>query len=192
MARLLRTIRRQTAGPLRRLTPSEHRRVHGFLTRLPYYRPSVEIIAAAGPRARNWHAASFLPHRHMVLDPALLARRRELARILYHEIFHFVWARLGNPVRHGFEEVLRREWEEHARGELGWSAESCKLGLSRRDLARRSRRWRHYVCESFCDSAAWLCLTGRPDHPEWSLKPRFRSRRRQWFLTADVLPRLRL
>ena len=139
----------------------------------------------------NWHAAAFVAHRHVVLDPALLARRRELARILYHEIFHFVWARLGNPARRSFEQLLRREWAERARGEMGWSAERFKLALSRGDLARRTRRWRCYVCESFCDSAAWLCLAGR-EHPEWSLKPRFRSRRRQWFLTADVLPRLRL
>ena len=112
--------------------------------------------------------------------------------ILYHEIFHFVWARLGNPLRQSYEELLRREWDEGARGEMGWSAEARKLALTPARVRRRTRQWSGYVCESFCDSAAWFCLPGRHTHEEWTLKPRFRRRRRRWFLAADVLPRLHL
>jgi hypothetical protein len=152
----------------------------------------LKILAADRLGHGGLHAASFLHHRHVVLDGPLLARRRELARILYHEIFHFIWARLGNPLRRSFEDLLRREWAESAQGELGWPSERYKLRLTRRDVVQRTRRWRHYACESFCDSAAWFCLPPRSRHPEWTLKPRFRRRRYAWFLAADVLPRLRL
>lgn len=190
---------------LRPLTPAERRQVNELLERLPYFRPMVRIlvgdglgergrkllVGVAGEDARM-HAASFVPRRHIVIDEDLLRRRRELARILYHEVFHFVWARLGNPLRQSYEELLKREWAEGARGELGWSAEQSKLNLSSGCVRRRTPRWADYVCESFCDSAAWFCLRGRHSHPEWTLKPRFRERRRRWFLAADVLPRLQL
>ncbi len=139
------------------------------------------------------HAASFVPRRRIVIDRALLGRPRELARILYHEVFHFVWARLGNPLRQSYERILRREWIQGARGDLGWSAELRKLDLDGRSpWNRERRRWADYVCESFCDSAAWFCLGARGSHPEWTLKPRFRRQRRRWFQAADVLPRLQL
>jgi hypothetical protein len=159
------------------------------------------------------HAASFLRHGDIVINASLLGSRRELARILYHEIFHFVWARLGNPLRLNYERLLRQEWREGARGELGWSAESRKVLLSKqqrgpiretpaiesrpgnrvwRGGSAQRRLWAEYVCESFCDSAAWFCLASWREHREWTLKPRFRQRRRRWFQAADVLPRLQL
>jgi len=190
---------------VRGLTPVERRRVQGWLEQLPYYRGRLRVLvaedlverngrlAAGGSgQAERMHAASFLPHRRIVLDRSLFSRRRELARILYHEIFHFLWARLGNSLRRSYEEIVLREWQERARGELGWSAEKLKLGLAPGQVRRRSRQWRAYVCESFCDSAAWVCLPGRRKHVEWTLKPRFRRRRRLWFQTSDVLPRLQL
>lgn len=180
-----------------------------WLRRLPYYRLMLGIfvgdglgekgrrllVGVGGPDSRM-HAASFVTHRQIVLDRSLLRNhrknRRELARILYHEVFHFVWARLGNPLRLSYEVLLRQEWAESACGELGWSAEMRKLGLARRQVRNRERPWLEYVCESFCDSAAWFCLPGPGRHREWTLKPRFRERRRRWFLAADVLPRLRM
>jgi hypothetical protein len=181
-----------TRFPTRRLTPRERRRVEESVGKLPYYRPSLRILAGRGLDRRGIHAASFVPHRRIVVDGGLLARRRELRRILYHEIFHFVWTRLGNPLRRSYEGVLRREWREGARGELGWSAETAKLLLTASDVRRRSRRWREYCCESFCDAGAWFCLGENRAHEEWTLKPRFRERRRRWFSAADVLPRLQL
>jgi len=178
--------------PTRSLTPAERRRVDDSVRTLPYYERRLKIVAGRGLDRRGLHAASFVPHRRIVVDPGLLARQRELRRILYHEIFHFVWTRLGNPLRRSYEDLLRREWREGARGELGWPAEQAKAALDPAEVRRRSRRWREYCCESFCDSAAWFCLRGRPDHREWTLRPRFCERRRRWFAASDVLPRLRL
>ncbi len=178
--------------PTRRLTAEERRRVEESVRPLPYFRARLRILAGHGLDGQGLHAASFLPRGHIVLDRRLLRRQRELRRILYHEIFHFVWTRLGNPLRLSYERLVRREWREGARGELGWSAEQVKVALAAADVRRRSRRWREYCCESFCDAAAWYCLSGRPGHEEWTLKPRFRERRARWFQASDVLPRLRL
>jgi hypothetical protein len=178
--------------PTRRLKTRERSLVDEMLQSLPYFRPRLRIEAGDGLDHRGLHAASFLPRRRIVVDQRLLERQRELRRILYHEIFHFVWTRLGNPLRLSYERLLRREWRDGARGELGWSAERHKEALLDSDVRRRTRRWREYCCESFCDSAAWFCLRGRPVHAEWTLKPRFRERRGRWFQASDVLPRLQL
>jgi len=100
------------------------------------------------------HAATFIPQRRILLDAALRRKPGERGRVLLHELFHFVWVRLGNPRRLAWEEVLRGEMGEHARGEAGWSAEWRKQELSAGDVAGRTRRWREYCCESFCDTAA--------------------------------------
>src|SRR3712207_8023842 len=47
------------------------------------------------------------------------------------------------------------------RSELGWSAESMKLQLSQADTRNRTRRWKDYICESFCDTAGWLFGSAR-------------------------------
>lgn len=197
---------------LRRLTASEQVIVSRLLARLPYYRSAIQILAGrdlgekgrqlivgAGESGSRMHAASFLRLGRIVIDEVLLKQPRELARILYHEIFHFVWARLGNPTRLSYENMLRREIALGARGELGWPSEAKKLALRQRAVPancaarfERQRLWSEYVCESFCDSAAWFCLPGWRRHREWTLKPRFRERRRRWFQMADVLPRLQL
>ena len=106
--------------------------------------------------------------------------RVEFPRIFVHELFHFVWLRAGNPVRRAFEELLRTERAAGARGELGCSAEWRKQQLKPRDAAARSRRWREYCCESFCDTAAWI-YSGVETHPEFTLAARYGERRRSWF-----------
>jgi hypothetical protein len=116
----------------------------------------------------------------MVLDKALFENRRELARVLVHEVFHFAWPRLGNTVRRSYEELLEAEFRRSARGELGWPSEVVKLRLSDDDVDERSRRWREYACESFCDTAAWL-YSGLRNHPEWTLGTQYRLRRASWF-----------
>ncbi|PWU04429.1 MAG: hypothetical protein C5B51_16935 [Terriglobia bacterium] len=122
------------------------------------------------------HAGSFLRERTILVNCA----SREFSRVFVHEVFHFAWLRLGNGRRHSYEDLLRREWSERARGELGWSAEWRKRALSPRDSESRSRRWREYCCESFCDTAAWL-YSGVRRHKEFTLAVRFRNRRRAWF-----------
>jgi len=126
------------------------------------------------------HAASFLRERRMVLDEALRQDPGELSRIALHELFHFVWVRLGNPVRRQWEELLREQVQQGAEGELGWSAEQRLRALRPSDVAARTRRWREYVCESFCDGAA-SAFGILQSHDEFSLEPRLRRRRLRWF-----------
>jgi hypothetical protein len=126
------------------------------------------------------HAASFIRQRRLVLDRALLESPPELARIVVHELFHFIWVRLSNAQRASWERVLVGEQGRRARGELGWSAEWRKEALTAADCAQRSRRWREYACESFCDTAAWR-FAGLDRHAEYTLKPAFRGARGAWF-----------
>jgi hypothetical protein len=134
-------------------------------------------MLSGGVRGLPVHAGSDISRREVVLDAALLGRPRELARILIHEVLHFVWVRLGNPARRSYEDLLAGE---RAGGELGWSAELRKRALSAHDARRRTRRWREYACESFCDTGAWF-FAGRPRHSEITLAARARERRRRWF-----------
>src|SRR5262245_31942640 len=133
--------------------------------------------AAAG---REVHAGSFLRQRRIVLDAALKKQPRELARILTHELLHFAWLRLGNPKRRSYEDILRREFRGGVKGELGWSAECAKTAITQADSTRRTRRWREYVSESFCDSGAWL-FAGAGRHEEHTLPAFARRVRRGWF-----------
>ncbi|MDQ2944909.1 MAG: hypothetical protein M3Y27_03025 [Acidobacteriota bacterium] len=130
------------------------------------------------------HAGTDIPKRIVILDSELTKQPLELARILIHEVFHFAWVRLGNPLRDSYAELLGDEFRRGARGELGWSAEYRKLDL----LRERGRgggvaahpRWREYVCESFCDTAAWRYLNVA-EHDEFTLRLRNRKRRERWF-----------
>ena len=124
------------------------------------------------------HAASFLRKRLIVLDSALLDEPRELKRIWIHELYHFVWWRMPPAARASWERLLAREITCRTPGELGWSAESRKQKLTARDRRERTRRWREYCCESFCDSAAWLVSRGR--HGEFTLREPHRTARRKW------------
>jgi len=139
----------------------------------------VVIRRSLGPHL----AATTLTRRRILLDAEVLNKRGEFERILIHEIFHFVWRRMGNPARASWESVLRREIKAAARGELGWSAEWRKAKLGRRESVQRTRAWRRYVCESFCDTAAWR-FAGLGSHDEFTLPGRFRRVRRRWFDTT--------
>ena len=129
------------------------------------------------------HGGSFLRERRIAFD----CTQSEFPRILVHELFHFVWLRLANSVRLSWEECLRREARAHVRGELGWSAEWRKKELRPDDIRRRTRAWRLYCCESFCDSAAWL-YSGIRRHEEFTLAGKLGDIRRRWFL-ATIEPR---
>ena len=142
----------------------------------------IEIRFVRGLRDRRGpaHGGAFVRERRIHLDAALRRRRGELARIFVHEIFHFAWVRLGNARRRAWEALLAAEFASGAAGELGWSAEGRKQALRARDRAGRTRRWREYCCESFCDTAACL-FAGVAQHPEFTLASRYRARRRAWF-----------
>jgi hypothetical protein len=140
-------------------------------------------LRSGGDAGAEVHAGAFIHKREVVMESGLAAHPPELARVLVHELFHFVWLRAGNPIRHSYEVLLKNEMIRQAWGELGWSAESRKRSLKIADRLRRSRRWREYVCESFCDSAAWL-LAGLRKHEEFTLGVRHRRARRDWFRSA--------
>jgi hypothetical protein len=147
--------------------------------RLPALRgEAVDLHDSPGLRDRRGpvHAGSFLRQRRILFD----CTAAEFPRIFVHEVFHFVWLRFGNARRRSWEAVLARELEAGARGELGWSAEWRKAALQPADCRKRSRRWREYCCEAFCDSAAWM-YSGVRGHAEFTLADRFRERRRMWF-----------
>jgi hypothetical protein len=125
-----------------------------FRGRVIEIRYSSDLRDTAGNPA---HAATFIRKRLIVLDEELRHNASEHARILAHEMCHFAWVRLGNPARLEWEAALRREFTRRVPGEAGWSAEWRKLRLRRQDVQERTRAWREYCCESFCDTAAaWL------------------------------------
>ena len=136
----------------------------------------VEIRASLGPHL----AATAIPRRRILLDGAVLLERGEFERILVHEIFHFAWVRLGNPARRSWQRLLEEELAGKAQGELGWSAEWRKAKLTPARIRDGSPLWRHYLCESFCDTAAWL-YAARRRHGEFTLGQRWRRRRWAWF-----------
>jgi hypothetical protein len=145
----------------------------------------VQIRASLGPHL----AATFIPRRLILLDAGVLAQHGEFERILIHEIFHFAWVRLGNPRRRQWEALIAAEWSGGWRGELGWSAEWRKNKLRPADRRLRTAAWRRYVCESFCDSAAWL-WSGIAKHGEFTLAPAARRKRKKWLqreFSAGVL-----
>jgi hypothetical protein len=149
---------------LRRLPP-----VSGALVR-------IQSSHALGDRRGAVHAGTFVRERRI----AFHCSRAEFPRIFVHELFHFIWARLGNPARRSYEQLVKGEWQAGWRGELGWSAEWRKGALAEGDVQSRSRRWREYCCESFCDTAAWL-YCGARRHVEFTLAGGCRAHRRAWF-----------
>jgi hypothetical protein len=139
----------------------------------------VEVRYAANLRDTAGNAAdaaTFIRDRLIVLDQNLTGNQHQ--RVLCHELFHFVWVRLGNPRRLAWESLLAAEWRAVARGETGWSAEWRKQKLTGADVSGRTRKWREYCCESFCDTAAWLFAS---NESELTLSPKWREGRKAWF-----------
>jgi hypothetical protein len=145
------------------------------------FRPDLHVsrgkLRSGGDAGTAVHAGSFLRDGLIVLDSGLKRRPRELRRILIHELFHFIWWRLGNPRRREWQELLAREIALGSRGELGWSAEIRKRSLTALDRMNRTRPWREYCCESFCDSGATIYCG---NHGERTLAARHERVRRKW------------
>ena len=135
----------------------------------------VGLVDSSGHAA---HAATSIRRRTIVLDKELEDAGPQQARVMVHELFHFVWVRLGNPKRKAWEDLLRTEWNGKAKGETGWSSEWRKREMKPEDLEKRSPYWREYCCEAFCDTAA-LIFCG-PDE-ENNLGVRWQRGRRKWF-----------
>ena len=113
----------------------------------------------------------------MTLEIELLSDETELTRILLHELFHFIWLRLGNRKRNSYEALLLEEFRRKSRGEAGWSAEIVKARI---EHPGRSRIWRLYCCESFCDSGAAYAAR-LTTHTEFTLAKSFWAKRNNWF-----------
>ncbi len=136
-----------------------------------------KLLSANLQKGKPVHAASFIRKREIVLETELLCKK-DLPQIFVHELFHFVWARLGNTRRAGYAALLADELHAHARGELGESATVAK------DQAPASP---NHICESFCDTAAWL-YAPNPPNQHITLAPRWQKLRRLWFATHLSIP----
>lgn len=110
-------------------------------------------------------AASFIPRREVVLDVDLLRHAPDFVGIVAHEVYHFVWRRLPNAVRAEFADLLRAERRPSHGGV------SSQLAFEAWREAVSERRWKHYVCEAFCDTAAAL----------GDARVRISPQRRAWF-----------
>ncbi len=99
-------------------------------------------------------AASFLNQRRILLDVTLLDHAPSLVNIFTHEIFHFVWRRLPNAERGAWSELLQNE-----KTPLHPSL-SSRLAFEAHQKRPTPARWKHYVCEAFCDTAAALATPG--------------------------------
>lgn len=126
------------------------------------------------------YAGCFLKKRRIVLEEQMLRTPRVLERIFVHEVFHFAWSKLGARRRASFEKLIAGEIRASREGELGWSAESIKLRLTHSDRKNRTRRWKDYLCESFCDTAGWFFGSARK-YSEMTLSRECREARRRWF-----------
>jgi hypothetical protein len=125
------------------------------------------------------YAGSFLRRRSIVLEQQMVKTPRVLERIFVHEVFHFVWSRLPRQLRESYDRLIREELKRSVKGELGWSAESMKLALTTEDIADGNRRWKDYLCESFCDTAGWM-YGSASRYTEMTLDRRSRDLRRRW------------
>ena len=122
----------------------------------------------------------------MVFEAGLLSNPAALRFIFVHELFHFVWVRLGNKKRDEYSRLLASEFANKARGELGESSAVKKAELRIRPaLSRASKIWRDYVCESFCDSAACIFTDG-PVHDGCKLGKGWTALRREWFVGNSI------
>jgi hypothetical protein len=130
------------------------------------------------------HAGGFLQERRIVLESQLLANCPLLRLILTHELFHFAWPRLGNPSRASFASLITDELSGKARGELGESAAVSKKNLlASRSIQQQRRNFRHYLCEAFCDTGAFL-YSGVRASEHFTLARRWVARRTSWFQGA--------
>jgi hypothetical protein len=129
-----------------------------------------KLLSGSPQRGVPVHAATFLRRREIVLETQLTRNPGDLQLIVVHEIFHFAWARLGNSARRAWVALLEAEAAARACGELGESSSVNKSPECTPD----------YVCESFCDTAAWL-YSGVRRSPHFTLAERWRARRRAWF-----------
>jgi hypothetical protein len=136
-----------------------------------------KLLSGVTGRGTPVYAASFIRNREIILESSLLLNEPAFRFIFAHEVFHFLWARMGNKLRQSYDALLRHEYGRRARGELGESSAVKKV-----DCAGSFRCWKDYVCESFCDTGAWL-YSGVKECEAFTLAARWRRKREDWFRT---------
>lgn len=129
-----------------------------------------KLVSGALQNGTPVYAASFIRKRRIVLEESLLCEDATFRLILVHEIFHFAWPRLSNEKRREWTALLEAESAGRARGELGESSA----------VRKGTPQWTEYVCESFCDTGAYL-YAGVEQHAWFTLGRRWRQRRKDWF-----------
>jgi hypothetical protein len=143
-------------------------------------------LLSKGGLGRPVYAASFLRERRVVLEDSLKTDPPHLRLIFTHEILHFAWWRLGNARRTDCSVLLAEELAARARGELGESSLVAKEVYLSSSSESKPRLWRDYVCESFCDTGAWL-WSSVEDHDSFQLAARWKTRRAAWFRSLPAL-----
>ena len=138
-------------------------------------------LLSESSQGRAVYAASFIRERRIVLETSLLDRPGLFSAILVHELFHFVWSRLGNTRRISFTQLLLEEQAGGARGGLGESSHVARSPT----LPAKASAWKNYVCECYCDTAAFL-RTGIIVGTEQPLAKRWLLRRQRWFAEQSV------
>lgn len=119
-------------------------------------------------------AASFLNQRRILFDVELLRHAPDFVNIFTHEIYHFVWRRLPNAEREAWSALLRDEklpMHPNLSSRLAYDAHAAKPSVA---------KWKHYVCEAFCDTAAAIATPGTL----------VSSQRRQWLTNLTQRRRL--
>ena len=149
-----------------------------FRPQLTAYRG--KLLSGVPDRGCAVHAATFLRERRIVLEDVLLKDSGRMQSILIHELFHFVWWGLGHSSRHSYTLLIRQEIDKGARGELGESSAVAKARLRSSDSELSTARWKNYVCESFCDTAAWI-YGARRTNPSATLAQTRVNQREAWF-----------
>lgn len=109
-----------------------------------------------------------------------MSEPRDLRLIFAHEIYHFAWWRLGSNRRAEYDSLLRAELAASARGELGESSSVAKREHVSRECPNGGNSWKQYVCESFCDTGAWL-FSGVDELRNFQLAAKWRIKRASWF-----------
>jgi hypothetical protein len=131
-----------------------------FASHLRAHRGKLEFGPGPGDEV---FAASFLTRREIVFDESLLHHAPEFLNIFAHEIYHFVWRKLANEDRISWDALLQMEKRPLHCGL------SSRVAFERHRERPSSKKWKHYLCEAFCDSAAALTT------PQAKLPPKRRA-----------------
>lgn len=147
-----------------------------FISALPHLTAHRGKLLSGRPGVgKEVHAASFVRERKIVFEQELFEKAELFRLILVHELFHFVWPRLSNELRRQYGDLVDAELRARARGELGESSSVRKTMLASGSKCRQD-----YICESFCDTAAWL-YSGVAVHSGFRLAVRWKKSRSDWF-----------